>query len=404
MKTKLLTAIIFFTLFINGTKAQWNVIGGSSTMAAAQTIYFIDASTGFEGGTTQIPGGNSIISKTTNGGGSWTTVYTHANDVVLSIYFVNSTKGFAGTQQLLLKTTDGGNSWQPIAGLPIASVVSAIHFADANTGYAAGSDVIYKTTDGGTTWDTLPIIQGFTGVIRDIHFTDPATGFLVAYNGYVYHTDDGGNTWDTTGTGATALHSIHFIDANTGYTVGASGKIFKTTNGGVSWVQQNSSVTDNLFDIKFINSTTGFACGGSKIIRTINGGANWTVNASMPASFFSFYTMSFPTATTGYATGLGGINVAKTTNAGGVGIEELNPLEDVIISSNPTETEFTVMYDGFKKNMLISIYNLTGEIITELAWISDNEKKINVKNLPSGIYFVMVHDGKNSVVRKLVKM
>jgi photosystem II stability/assembly factor-like uncharacterized protein len=252
--------------------------------------------------------------------------------------------------------------------------------------------------------DTLPVIPWLTGTIRDIQFTDPVTGFFIAWDKYIYHTDDGGNTWDTTATTSTSLCAIHFVDATTGYAAGASGTIFKTTNGGASWVQQNSSITNDLYDIKFVNSTTGFACGLTKIIRTTNGGATWTLNADMSTSIFSFYTMFFPTATTGYATGLPGINVAKTSNAGGVGIEELNPLEDLLISSTLVENEFLITYDGPKRNTVIGIYNVNGEMVTELDWSSGSEKKISVSNFPAGIYFLKVHDAKNSVVRKLVKI
>lgn len=404
---KILTTIIFFILFINETKAQWNVISGSSTMLSAQAIYFLDANTGFEGGTNQIPGGSGLIAKTTNGGGSWITVFTQANNYILSFYFLNSTKGFAGGQQLLLKTNDGGNSWQPVSGLTVLSVIKTIHFADANTGYAAGSDVIYKTTDGGATWNMLPQIPGFAGPIEDIHFIDPATGFFVAADntGLVYSTDDGGSTWDTTGTGGGNLYGLHFVDANTAYIVGMGGRIFKTTTAGASWVEQNSPITDILWDVKFINSTTGFATGYSKIIRTTNGGANWTVNADMPANFFNLYSIYFPTATTGYATGFGGVSVAKTTNAGGVGIEELNPFDELEISSTLVEEEFTITYDGPKKNTVINIYSVSGEVVTELEWsASGNEKRISVNNFSAGIYFVKVHDGKNFVVRKVMKM
>jgi photosystem II stability/assembly factor-like uncharacterized protein len=41
------------------------------------------------------------------------------------------------------------------------------------------------------------------------------------------------------------------------------------------WINQNSGVTNNLYDIKFINKYTGWICGNNVILKTTNGGDNW---------------------------------------------------------------------------------------------------------------------------------
>lgn len=41
------------------------------------------------------------------------------------------------------------------------------------------------------------------------------------------------------------------------------------------WINQNSGVTNNLYDIKFINRYTGWICGNNVILKTTNGGVNW---------------------------------------------------------------------------------------------------------------------------------
>ena len=52
--------------------------------------------------------------------------------------------------------------------------------------------------------------------------------------------------------------------------------IFASMSVNAQWVQQNSGITSNLYDVKFINRYTGWTLGdGGKVLKTTNGGINW---------------------------------------------------------------------------------------------------------------------------------
>jgi photosystem II stability/assembly factor-like uncharacterized protein len=109
------------------------------------------------------------------------------------------------------------------------------------------------------------------------------------------------------------LNSISIIDENTAYVCGGGGTIIKTTDGGTNWILQNSGYTNELTDIYFINSLTGWACGGISnypnigtfsVLNTINGGNNWNViyNVySIPGYYISsFNSVHFINSQTGF--------------------------------------------------------------------------------------------------------
>ena len=53
------------------------------------------------------------------------------------------------------------------------------------------------------------------------------------------------------------------------------------------WIQQNSGVSGNLYDVKFINRFTGWACGDDVILKTTNGGNQWILQNGIPEKLYS---------------------------------------------------------------------------------------------------------------------
>lgn len=87
--------------------------------------------------------------------------------------------------------------------------------------------------------------------------------------------------------GSRSISDIFFIDSLTGYAVtnnlspNDTGYILKTNNGGNNW-NINLTLNRNLTTVKFINSNTGFVCGGSGggaayLYKTTNSGTNWNI-------------------------------------------------------------------------------------------------------------------------------
>ncbi len=152
--------------------ATWNIINSNNSLSSSDTyldLQFTDSNTGFLLGRSQT-GAKSFVLKTINGGQSWDTTKTGTISELRAISFINNNIGWIGVQKLnstISKTTDGGITWTEFPyydGVPqcdCATSMSSIHFINAQTGWMItrpqpGSlDIrIRRTIDGGATFTT----------------------------------------------------------------------------------------------------------------------------------------------------------------------------------------------------------------------------------------------------------
>jgi len=187
---------------------------------------------------------------------------------------------------------------------PAVNWLTRIQFVDTLYGWASGDlGTIINTTNGGLNWNSQN--SGIVGyAIDDMFFLNRRLGWALANNYYTYRaqiltTTNGGVNWiineffDTT----QVLHAVYFMDSLTGFLGAFTGPIYKTTNGGVNWV--NTTLDTNYcsllrlfpkYNINFMNSQTGFACGGlidmaGIIWKTTDSGLNWVNYCVAPEPF-----------------------------------------------------------------------------------------------------------------------
>ena len=73
------------------------------------------------------------------------------------------------------------------------------------------------------------------------------------------------------------LQGVSFVDSLHGWVVGARGVVLHTTNGGDLWVHQISGTTSNLEAVSFCDALNGWATGyEGTILKTSDGGNTWT--------------------------------------------------------------------------------------------------------------------------------
>jgi photosystem II stability/assembly factor-like uncharacterized protein len=159
---------------------NWNALNTDSlTFGSTSSIYFVDANIGYAVGTNYgfwpILG---VISKTIDGGKSWTTIASDTLGELHSVYFTDANIGYiVGYDSknepwpgIILKTTDGGEHWKLNAKVP-NSVLNSVRFITANTGIITGTKgMILKTTDAGKTWNILP--KYYAKNLNSINFRD----------------------------------------------------------------------------------------------------------------------------------------------------------------------------------------------------------------------------------------
>ena len=178
-------------------------------------------------------------------------------------YAVGSMTGIAGHPTwpdagYCQKTTDGGATWSQVyTGIP--HYLYCCKAINQNIVIVGGTEgTIGRSIDGGNNWDTIKLNDNFP-LIDHISFYDSLQGMISCYKntteGIVYATSDGGKTWHLQiMPKPPILLSVQMITNNIALTCGG-GNIYRTTNGG-----NFSSVTQHTMDFHvqtFPNPSTG---------------------------------------------------------------------------------------------------------------------------------------------------
>lgn len=415
--TTLLTLTLLLTTF--KSTAQWTVnnmpVPGYFT---GFDIHFLDENVGFVGGTTNLIGGNGKISKTTNGGSTWTDVLEVTSKTVEDIYFIDNNLGFAvGGGGLIAKTTDGGNNWSTqIYTNPNTfnfESFESVYFVDQNTGYIAGGlneMWVLKTSDGGANWTPLTMPAYFQR-LQTVHFTDVNTGYVAGGsgtgggNGRVYKTSDGGATWDLLNTGIAPnyYNTIYFTDANNGILgCDIDGLLLKTTDAGLNWsAVTNPAGISSVEEFSFVNSSLGYAAILSgKIIKTTDGGANWTLDGDVAPTMSALYAITTPTATYGATVGLFGQYAEMTGTSGIIDVTK----NHITVYPNPTKGAVLVDLGEFNGELNATLTNTLGQVVLTKKMSATNSIQLNFEEEPKGIYFLKVESSKGDYfTQKIIK-
>jgi photosystem II stability/assembly factor-like uncharacterized protein len=179
-------------------------------------------------------------------------------------------------------TTNGGTDWvdqTTPAGITevydLAMVSSTVGWGVGSFGAVQGG--IIHTIDG-STWTQQ--VSPVTTRLPAVDATDNLNAWVVGSGGVLRHTGDGGTVWSQqtvpSGYETAEWQDIDMVTGQTGWVVGSGGKILRTIDG-TTWAEQTSTVTADLYCVRFVSATEGWACGtGGIVIHTVNGGANWT--------------------------------------------------------------------------------------------------------------------------------
>jgi len=305
--------------------AAWVTQATDAYKGKRDDIHFATASTGFYGT------GAGDLFRTDDGGQTWSKVWSRKGTFIRAVGFIDERNGFLGnvgdaypnvTDTFpLYRTSDGGRTWAPVALpaggqdvkgicaidiLKVGSVVQGelrdrviIHAA----GRVGGPANLLRSTDGGGSWALIDLAP-FAGMVLDVKFVTPETGFVFAGSASdikesearILKTTDGGRSWRIVYRSARKLENSwkgSFVDRRTGFATvqtydpaRAQQVIVKTVDGGETW-QELPLVADakaRQFGIGFATRDIGWvgtAVGG---FETRDGGNTWTKVALAPAA------------------------------------------------------------------------------------------------------------------------
>lgn len=223
------------------------------------TGWFFNATTGLVAGATQTgTPSKTVVSKTTDGGTTWTIkeVNSTAGSSVNGFYFINSTTGFlcGGTPNAkLYKTTDQGETWTSIASIPANTYYTMHAFDENNLILGTSSRRVVRTTDGGTSWIVDTLFSAATNVqFTAMKFINSNTGYITGNPNYFAYTTNGGANWTAATHSSIRGQRALVYNNNAVWTAGDYEYVYKTTNNGSTW----DSV--KFYDISNPNQPTPF--------------------------------------------------------------------------------------------------------------------------------------------------
>ncbi len=176
------------------------------------------------------------------------------------------------------------------------------------------------------------------------------------------------------------LEDVFFIDNNNGWAVGRQGKIIQTTDGGSTWSEQNSGSTKDLNKVYMISTSNGYVVGDGGTVLKYNGSGWSALNISFSQDMYGVY---FLDASTGWVSGDWG-RIMMTTNGGSTWTTQMsnsiysNTFEDLhMLSANEGwavgSSGRVLKYDGTNWN---NVNNPATANLTDLhgvSFISSND-------------------------------
>ncbi len=398
------------------------------------------------------------------GFGQWTSLESGTNQDFWSISMSNNQVGYAGggpwqftSSCVISKTEDGGQTWTAQNPVSFVSCIFGVDALNPDTVYAVGCNANYyyglilRSFNGGQTWTTKNISNTYG--FYCVEFPTNSIGYTCGWNGRIYKTEDAGNTWNLLPSGSSQVFrrmcfvdeelgfaacgtdhastnkiyktvngnswslvknfgssfiigGMHFFDENTGVIVGTNGSkaaIKRTTDGGSNWedvlVGNYSFVLECLFFDENIGWTAGKYGSNNGIFRSEDEGQTWELHFSglsgTPYSVFKQDTTSFIAGTSGMIMKYAESQVTQVKPA---------KIKKSMIYPNPADKSIYIDVETFQEDKIFSISNYNGTLIESGEITGSKKICINVESWPKGLYTLSVWstNKENIVINKFI--
>jgi uncharacterized protein (TIGR03437 family) len=280
------------------------------------------------------------LTRTVNGGGSWTPALTGLSATALWSLAIDPktpTTLYAGTYYGgVFKSTDGGSTWtQRNGGMTSTLALYAFAISPSNPQIVYAADVMdmYRSADGGGTWTKLPSLSlapspsgylSLSGRVASlaVHPTNPAILYVA-------------------------------LNSSSGYTC-----LLKTTDSGANWAISDTGISKQ--DLAALvmdpqNPSTLYAAASTAIFKTTDSGAHWNAVGSGLSST-TIYGLSIDPASpsTLYVAGGGGGGIFKSTDGGatfaasGTGFDNYSVNTIAVAPNTPSTLYATGSYGVYK--------------------------------------------------------
>jgi photosystem II stability/assembly factor-like uncharacterized protein len=200
----------------------WNELNVGSEVWFFQDLEFLDENNGVAVGY----GGEIYV--TENGGTSWTSA-TGINQGVEDVAYASSSILYAvGGDEKISKSIDGGYTWTEIYTGTFQRYFMGVDF-EGDFGVVGGEDgKIMHTNNGGVSWSTYATgYHNFQG----IDVLNASIAYIGGTDEDIYKTIDGGSTWEVEYNGMESSHiyKVKFTTDGIGFACGSQGLLLRKT-------------------------------------------------------------------------------------------------------------------------------------------------------------------------------
>lgn len=301
----------FFTISAPMTEG-W-VIQNSGTTAELYSVSAVNENVAWA------CGANGVVIRTTDGGLTWQTVNAPRAVDAYVIWALSADKAFVGTSGMtdakIHMTTNGGQTWTDVYTIS-GGFLNVIRFIDELNGWAqsdpvGGNWVLLKTTDGGQNWTSLSTVPQAGGEYGWNNSGWDKSGYMWfgTNNSRIYYSTNNGTNWSFAPTTSANSYAVAFDASLVGLSGFAAGVLNKSTNGGASWSALPSPTTAAVTGIANVDPNEFFVSAGGSVWKTTDGGNNWTLSYGAAGSIYHLSLVSTPTESpaAGWAVGAGGL-------------------------------------------------------------------------------------------------
>jgi photosystem II stability/assembly factor-like uncharacterized protein len=409
MKTKLLFSILLLFMQLSFLRAEgWEYVG-SLTQESMRKVTTQGLDTVF------VVGYNGLIAKSTDRGLTWNKQYVESKMALRDILFVTYTIGFAvGDKGVIIKTTDAGTSWTKLTS-GTTYLINAIAATGLNNIWAVGdSSLVLHSTDAGQSWQKVSLTSTLT-YFNDIEFKN-GNGFIIGNPGVIFRTQNAGNSWDIVTTIENSnpgdyFYSLSMTESNAFVrrSLTGGGQMLVTTDNTI-WKSKPFSLwghetgmyfnSNNIGYMATVNFTTcGCGPGFAQVYKTTNSGTDWM--ASFVGAGNGVSEFKFANDTIGYF--LTDVALYRTPANGSFYLKQYNGLENKYVQPVITlkqQDNYLIVGSTDKTISVIELRSLIGARLYSTK-TADKEPRINVSQIPQGVYVVhtIFADNSSSAVK-----
>ncbi|MBN1448964.1 MAG: T9SS type A sorting domain-containing protein [Bacteroidetes bacterium] len=374
---------------------------------------------------------SALVSRSIDGGLSWEhRTLPGTNAQVLDIHAFDSDHAIVGTRSgEIMKTSNGGGSWSILLST-VNSRFGNIHFHDSETGIAVtedtdrtGTALVYRTVDGGRSWEILARVPARFPIDRTLTFIDREHGWFASSNlsksppaePVILRTQDGGRTWEEAVVSAQNIHRIAFFNQDRGLCVDdMTGNVRRSVDGGRSWRSAFFPMSGkrNVAVQTFPNSASVWIVGDDGAWVSPDAGASWTHTKMVDLG--SLQDAVFADSATGWVVTPAGM-VQKLVANPLLSVEDRRPAAAAGmwidgVYPNPAPATVGTVRISFRldrrRPVRLEVYNSAGVRIAQLVDANlpagTHETELSAGNFVSGAYFVALHSGTDTVIRRMI--